>query len=231
MRESDINCVVSSCSKAGWDTYGARFLETFKQFWPRTVSLHLVSEDTLPIVNDGSLFLHDLRNSVAWRTFDQTYGQYAWARGDGSAKRPDGLAAARPGDRGHTFRYDAYKFSKKVFAIELIATHYNVGRLCWLDADVVTHAPVPESLLTSLLPNNYCLSCLSRVGYHSECGFVGYNLQHDNTRRFISAFSNLYVTGEVFKLAEWHDSWVFDWLRNKMMVPTFNIPHKSKGHP
>lgn len=222
--------VVTSCSYAGWEKYGRRFVETFKQFWPASVQLHVVSEDALPGLDGDSKFWR-LDQSEAWTKFQHDNIMELWVRGDGAAKRPSGIAPRWLATSGLNFRFDAWKFSKKVFAIELVADSIKCGRLCWIDADVLTFAPVPEDLPQRMLPIGKAISCLSRRGYHSECGFVGYNLHHSATMNFIRAFSNLYTSAEVFKLAEWHDSWVFDWLRNKMLIDTYAIPHKSHGHP
>lgn len=220
--------IVTSCSADGWNTYGAKFVETLSKYWP-TVSLHIVSEDSLPASSFGKFYT--LEHSRAWRTFRSNNAQRKWVHGDSSDPRPQGCAPRWALGRGYNFRFDAYKFSKKVFAVELVAEKLRVGKLLWFDADVVAHAPVPPELPNNLLPSAYAISCLARVGYHSECGFVGYNLDHPQAHNFIKAFSALYTTEQVFELAEWHDSWVFDWLRNKMVVLTHNIPHKSKGHP
>jgi len=228
---TDVN-VVTSCSFAGWEKYGRRFVETFDQ-WPKSVVLHIVSEDDLPKIAppNHKVVYWALNRSRHWRSFDATNKGLLWTQGTSSCPRPEGIAPRWRENSGHNFRYDAYKFSKKVFAIDLVAEHVEYGRLLWIDADVLTFAPVPEDLAVKVLPDGYALSHLHRIGYHSECGFVGYNLGDPTAIRFIKEFAKLYDSGEVFKLAEWHDSWVFDWLRNKLMIRAYPIPHRSKGHP
>ena len=225
--------VVTSCSAEGWVKYGARFVETYEKFWPPAIQLHVVSEDPLPhkfLKSHGPRFW-TLDASNAWKLFRAHNAGRLWVHGDSTVSRPDGITRRWTEHTGYNFRFNAYKFSKKVFAIELLANHLQMGRLLWVDADVLTFAPVPVTLPEAMLPSAYALSCLARLGYHSECGFVGYNLDHSEAMHFIRAFSGLYHTEEVFKLAEWHDSWVFDWLRNKLLTSTYHIPHKSKGHP
>lgn len=222
--------VVTSCSAKGWAQYGEKFVETYKQFWPASIPLHVVSEDVLPASNSGVDY-RALTESKSWLTFREKNQDRPWVHGDGASPRPEKIGLRWKANSGYSFRHDAWKFSKKVFAIELIAESVKTGRLCWLDADVVTFAPVPADLPGRLLPETKAISCLSRVGYHSECGFVGYNLDHAAAHHFISMFVALYTSGAVFELAEWHDSWVFDWLRNKLLTDTYAIPHRSKGHP
>lgn len=223
--------VVTSCSLAGWHKYGEAFVATFDKFWPQDVKLHVVSEDTLPVpASNRMINLWGLGQSGYWQDFRAEYEHALWVHGDSAAARPIVVKRWRE-TTGYNFRFDAYKFSKKVFAIDLVADSLTSGRLFWIDADVKTFASVPSTLITHVLPDWYALSCLMRPGYHSECGFIGYNLDVSGSRHFIKSFAKLYMSGEVFDLPEWHDSWAFDWLRNKLMTRTYPIGHKSKGHP
>ena len=233
--------VVTSCSTAGWALYGQRFVTSFIKHWPQDVVLHIVSEDMLPVTPYQAPHSGLPRKVVFWpllrsepvRAFlDRCTGAEGWKAGLAQHPRPPGIGKNWRDTSGYNFRFDAYKFSKKVFAIEMVASALgDDAQLYWIDADAYTHAPVPVELLDRVLPSTYALSCLARQGYHSECGFVGYNLKHSATRHFIQSFAALYHKDAVFQLAEWHDSWVFDWTRNKLQTATYGIPHKSKGHP
>ena len=214
--------VVTSFSARGWKEYGQRFCDTFTRHWPPGVALYAVSEDM------GRLRLWD--ESPAARAFHERHkdnplahgrvqraGDYGWT--------PKKIAA------GYNFRLDAYRFAKKVFAVQIAAHLAGGGRLFWVDADVLTFAPVPAELFARVLPDEAALACLDRGTYHSECGFVGYNLEHEACGEFIAEFARLYASGEVFGLKEWHDSWVFDHTRKRMGIPTHAIPHCSRHHP
>lgn len=220
--------VVTSCSAEGWLVYGRRFVETYVKHWPAEIPLYVVSEDVLPPLM-GATHLH-LMGSEAASAFlkrnDNPRTRGRVRKSSDAGWTPNKISA------GYNFRYDAFRFCKKVFAIDYVARRWTSGgKLFWVDMDVVTFADVPTSLLHRLLPADKALSCLDRGQYHSECGFVGYNLDHPQGMPFIAAFAELYASDEVFKLQEWHDSWVFDWLRRKMNVPTFAIPHQSRRHP
>lgn len=223
--------VVTSCSASGWNEYGHAFVRSFEEFWPLEVDYYLVSEDRgqLPIgggrcrvidlleCRDADRFLRRHRDDKRASGHERLPTDVGWT--------PNKIAA------GYNFRYDAFRFAKKVFAIAQVAQIVGHGRLFWVDADVVTFAPVPVALLERLLPESTALCCLDRGAYHSECGFVGYRLDHPRAREFIAAFAGLYASDEVFGLQEWHDSWVFDWLRRKMKVPSVAIPHRDRRHP
>lgn len=230
--------VVTSCSLQGWKEYGRRFVESFFRFWPREIALHIVSEDSLPAT--GAVYeRHEPGGPIMWDLWRASPVAYEYHDRHCSNPRPHGrvqLAAdvgwtPKKRANGYNFRYDAYRFAKKVFAIDLVAKNLKGGRLFWIDADVVTFAPVPVDLLERLLPPEAAISCLDRGHYHSECGFVGYNLDHPQCREFIERFANLYSSDQVLDLQEWHDSWVFDWLRRRTEIPTFAIPHNSRHHP
>lgn len=228
--------VVTSCSAKGWAEYGREFVETFLRNWPADVDLHLVSEDDIfrgavPVEMQTVLFWSLWPSSRMAETFAYRHLNNARAHGTVRINGDRGWSQKKT-QRGYNFRYDAYRFAKKVFAIEVVASRVGRGRLFWVDADVRTFNTVPRDLLEKVLPNDYALSCLDRgSSYHSECGFVGYNLDHDLTLPFIREFAALYASDQVFGLGEWHDSWVFDWLRRKTNVPTFAIPHNSRHHP
>ena len=110
--------VVTSCSSAGWAQYGLRFLDTFHKFWPRNIALHIVSEDE--IVPPHSIMSQ--REIMVWRlqTSDELARKFYDRHKDnlrcrGRDVRPNGKTVP------YSFRHDAWKFSKKVFAIKLVA--------------------------------------------------------------------------------------------------------------
>ncbi|MCB7127958.1 MAG: hypothetical protein J3T61_00265 [Candidatus Brocadiales bacterium] len=109
----------------------------------------------------------------------------------------------------YDYRFDACKFAHKVYALYRAGRESNADTIIWLDADVVTTREITNVFLTQTIPEDCIAAYLGREEqYTSECGFVGYN-----SRRFLQAFRSMYVSGDIFKLAEWHDSFVFDHLR------------------
>lgn len=228
--------VVTSCSLSGWGQYGLKFLTSFDQFWPPDVHLHIVSEDRIEppesiMRKRPQIKLWDLRGSPAAVAFSAKHEGNPVANGF----RPGcPIASWRSKKTGYDYRKDAFRFSKKVFAINLVIPSISdADQFMWLDADTITLKGVPPTLFDFLPPRNYALAYLDRTPYHSECGFVGYNLAHPTTRPFLQEFSRLYESEQVFKLDEWHDSWVFDWLRKKLAIPSFQIPYDKRHitHP
>lgn len=116
------------------------------------------------------------------------------------------------------YRFQAKRFSYKVFAI--LDAAKEGGRLIWLDADTVAFKDVPTQFLDDLLQDTW-IAYLGRQHMHSECGFVMYDC--DNLGAFFETWRNLYATGGIYRLREWHDSFVFDHLRESMKIPSKNI--------
>lgn len=228
--------VVTSCSIDGWGKYGQKFLTSFDQFWPQETNLHIVSEDRLPIPQSilnkrPQIKFWDLNQNPFAASFAGKYENDPVANGFRSGCPISGWRSKKT---GYDFRKDAFRFSKKVFSINLVApTVDDESRFIWLDADTITLKPVPVGLFTEMPPKNFCIAYLDRYPYHSECGFVSYNLAKSATRSFLREFSRLYSSGEVFKLPEWHDSYVFDWLRRKLDIPSFPISYDRRHitHP
>jgi len=133
--------------------------------------------------------------------------------------------------RGYNFRSDAYKFCRKVFAVAHAAKTANSRRLFWINADVETMRPVPHRLFGDVLPDGYDLSRLYRERYHSECGFVGYNLDNGATRSFIEAYEKQYSTDAFLKDVAWDDCNQLDYLVKKLPVRCYNIQHRSRPQP
>lgn len=127
------------------------------------------------------------------------------------------------------YRFQARRFSRKVFAV-LDAAKAG-GRLIWIDADTAAFKDIPKDFLAGLLPPGKHIAYLGREKMHSECGFVLYDC--DKLGEFFRKWRDLYVTGDIFDLPEWHDSYVFDHLRQKMKIPCENIsgPGKRAHHP
>lgn len=228
--------IVTSCSAPLWKEYGFKCVQSLVDFLPPEVTLHLVSEDSLDLsemrrVGHGRLMFWPLSNSAMARVFYEKNKDNDRAKGlSGHKPHP---TRAGPYD----FRLDAWRFSKKVFAIDLIAELVNTDRLLWIDADTVAFAHVPLEFLQRLPPDDADVAFLDRPNYHSECGFIGYNLKSPDTKLFIRRFADLYYSGEVFSLKEWHDSWVFDWMRKNseekfgFKIKNHKIPHTNTIHP
>lgn len=123
------------------------------------------------------------------------------------------------------WRYQAKRFSHKVFA-KTKPEDYDWW--IWLDADVEVFDAIDKEFMSLACPEWATLSYLGRKDCRtSECGWVAYNLNNGG-REFLEEFRRMYVDNDVYTHTEWHDSYIFDRVREKMPGKYFNL---SDGEP
>jgi hypothetical protein len=217
--------VVTSFSPQGYELYGKRFIDTFFEYWPWAAQLVCYTEgqelENVPCV--------DLLSLGACSSFLDRHRANPVVQG----KRESKSYPWAPKDRGkgYSFRHDPYKFARKVFAVADAARDLGSGRLVWIDADTYTKNSVPDTLVEDLLPDGVSLAYLARPGYHTECGFVGYNLDRPETHSFLKAYEDRYAKDLFLEDKAWDDCNQFDLLVEKLKPATKHIKHVSRSQP
>lgn len=196
--------LITSFSPAGYAQYGRRFLETYQET-RQQIPLLIYYEPEQPEKPDIP--------GVEWmpivevQNFKETEGYLASNPiFCGQVKTPEG-------EEIYSFRTDAHKFFRKVFAIN--DAYRNASRstefLAWIDADVEFTARIPVTLPRLIFPRNEVVAYIGRANQHSECGFMGFNLKEEGPlRRFMMVYWSMYATGAFTHCREWHDSYLFD---------------------
>lgn len=224
--------VVTTFNADGLKEYGQRMIDSFEQYWPAEVDLVVCKENCQPCVSRANVKLYDLLHlSSPLNSFVERHRNNP--RAHGLAGPPEVF------DPGKSFRWNAVRFAYKIYAISLVANYTADGWLIWLDADTVTHSNIQLADLDRLCPTDAMICYLGRgEKYHSECGWVAYNLDHANTRSFIQDLRGMYDTDRIFDLREWHDSYVWDTVRrqyqeqNQFYNLTTTMPQPGRaGHP
>ena len=138
-------------------------------------------------------------------------------------------------DGGYNYRLDAVKFANKSFATAHAARSCGTRFLVWLDADSVTLRAVPRDLVASLIGDETFVAYFGREFTHTETGFLAFDLSRPNAAEFFDAVRNVYLSGEVFRLREWHDCEVFDVVRAVLSaqgrITSRNISQGDTIHP
>jgi hypothetical protein len=225
----------------GYHAYGRRMLEAFDRHWPRDITVYAYYEGARPAPVGDRVEVRDLLAcSPGLAAFKQRHrgNDAAHGREDrgpmpfdaraalgkllslpgrlrGRAARSGGALRKQPKRQGIGYRWDAVRFAHKTYCIFHAADTIDADALLWIDADTLTFRDVPRAFVESTLPETAMLSFLGRPYRTSECGYVGYNLRHPDLRDFLACWRELYDTDALFDLAEWHDSWVFDWVRRR----------------
>jgi hypothetical protein len=226
--------VVTTFHKKGYESYGQRMIQTFLKNWPSNIELHVYGEDCEITERADNLKIHDLHQAspelVAfkekWKTVPKAVGQQAIPPIIPGAKKQAGIG----------FKWDAVRFSHKVYSIFHCAKICNSDVLLWMDADTVCHSPITIDALHRLVPNDKDLCFLGRRGKYTECGLYSMNLKSLTVGEFLKKFQELYDNADngIFKLQEWHDSYVFDVVRKSMSLSELDWSGhliKGEGHP
>jgi len=199
--------ILTSFNETYWQEVARDNVRKMDQLWPASEKILLYHQLT---TIDTSF-----SNRVQWIDLYQTCPELL----EFSDKWKDDLRANGLNGKKNAYRTNAIKFCHKTFAIWHAARQQESGWLIWLDCDAIILKSIDTDFLRKACPDNKCISYLGRKGKFSECGFVAYNLDRPETRKFLKDWEELYVSGEFINLPETHDSWTFDYIRKLFNDP------------
>lgn len=214
--------VVTGFSPKGFEQYGRRFSQSFKQYWPKQYKL-IAATEQYEDMGVGQQF--SLSAIEKFTEFKNRHNNDLKAFG--KVRQP--CWKNKEADQGYSYRTDAMKFSRVPFIIQYVAESMKNDHefLVWLDGDTYTFRHIPENFIESLMPEWANVVYLGRTDQHSECGFVIFRLPQ--AMQLINEMAAYYDSDLVFHLDEWHNSYVFDYVRNKLLVPSHSLT-SGRGH-
>jgi hypothetical protein len=136
-----------------------------------------------------------------------------------------------------SFKKDGVRFSYKVYAythaIENASSDVD-GLIC-IDADSVFYKSIDVDWIKKHIHKDDCMmSYLGRGNNYSECGFLYFNMKHDQIRNYARYMKKMYDFNEIYSLNEYHDSYVWDYVRkvfeSELKVKNNNIGDDKGGH-
>lgn len=222
--------IITSYKPGCWEQYGKKGIEAMAKNLPTEIDLVVYAEEKIPACDYERIKWVDLNNAEPeLAKFKTRHKNDPVANGklgnvEGGVRRLPELQKLGGLDKNkESFLWDAVRFANKVFCvINAVRNSLDYNYVVWLDADTNIFRPMPFEFITKLLPQNTMVTYLGREnptlndgGKYPECGFVGYNLQHPETQNFINEWERLYKEDSVFKILEWHDSYVFWHLTKK----------------
>jgi hypothetical protein len=222
--------VITTFNSQGYKQYGRRMIQTFLDNWPADVTLVVYAEDCAITESANNLVIKNLNDVAKLVAFKKSWQGVPRANGDVSADP----VRSRRRDAGKGFKWDAVRFAHKVYAIFDCAQRCDTDYLIWMDADMVCHSAITVDRLDQLCTKDLCF--LGRRGKYSECGLYAMNLRSSAVHDFLRKFQEYYDHAEqgIFTLAEWHDSFVFDAIRDLVPVDSQDwTSHliNGEGHP
>ena len=191
--------VITSFNFAGWERYGKRFIESWKEFAPPSIRLTVYYE--------GDEFENlDFPQGISWRPIEEVEFLRDYME---SLRFPIMHGIVR--DK-YDINYDA-RMARKTF-MQIHSARKFGGKVFWMDADAVLYKHMPESFLDQQLPDNKFSCFLGRDGwYFTESGFIGFNADHPIAKDFFRAYAHVFITGVIFTQQWWHDCIGYDQIR------------------
>lgn len=225
--------VVTTFNQKGLNQYGQRFIDSWAARWPKEVSLYCYAEDCMPKVEADNIIVKDFHaESSELVAFKEKWKNVPKANGDVSN---DPVRSKRK-DAGKGFKWDAVRFSHKVYSIFHCAKICNTDVLIWMDADTYCHSAISLEELDNIIDKKSDICYVGRERKWPECGIYSINLKSKGGHRFLNEFQWVYDNAEdgIFKMAEWHDSFVFEEVRKKVNPRCTNWGQglvRGEGHP
>ena len=220
--------VLTTFHKPGLDLYGQRFLDSFARNVDKQIKLLVYAENCSPVNPDSSqIEIIDAKELIKLNQFKARWGNVPKANG----KCP--FPEKRPRDHHKEFKWDAVRFANKVYAVFDAVDRTDDTWTVWIDADTYVHSPINYDQFTQLLPKDKWITFVGRgKGSQTwpECGFYGLNNEHDTCKKFLKEFERMYQEADngIFKLDEWHDSYVFGKILNQLALIDNNFHDYSK---
>ena len=210
--------VVTTFHKPGLDLYGQRFLDSFAQRVESKIKLLVYAEDCDPVnPNPDQITILNAKEELPkLNAFKERWKNDPKANGI----PPDEIKRRRK-DWNKAFKWDAVRFANKVYAVFDAVERCGSDWLVWMDADTYVHSDWKHKQFKELLPETSWITYVGRgKGSQTwpECGFYGMNLKDLVCKDFLKEFERMYEDADngMFRLDEWHDSFIFGHIVNNM---------------
>jgi len=195
--------LITSFGPGGWELYARRMVESYLEHWD------IQASPTLAVYYHDCELPADAPKSPRLRYVNL------------NAVSPEFVAFREHAPRGevesgkYNFRFDAYKFSAKVFALAVETQRFlelkDRPRLVWLDADTYATARITKEWLDGFCPDDADFVHLPRdAAPYSETSFVLFDLRRVPAQALIRDLLAIYVAGEIFQYKEWHDGFIVE---------------------
>lgn len=206
---------VTSFHAEKFEEYGRKMIETFDKLWPRDIKLLVYYQGAFERLKSDRIEWVDLDTVIDMALFKAKFAKFREANGHVTLQHQGTKEVRHVWD----YRFDAIRFSHKVFSILDAVDRSRFDNqdpdiLLWVDADTFTTREIDSEWLSDVLPKEHqFLTYLGRKDDHSEAGWLGFNIRHPICTKFFKQLRDVWLHGSIFTLQEWHDSYVFDWLR------------------
>jgi hypothetical protein len=203
--------IVTTFSESGWNKYGYKFAETMDMWLPKNLTVLLYYEGDKPA--------GEFSDRMQFISFNEQCGERQNQFEVMAA--PHERAAVASITKEAEFKFQASRFAHKYHVCEHAINSIFTKYLVWIDADVIALKNVPSEFFNSLVSVGSYWSRISRGQEYPECGFMVWNREHEVHEHYWGIMKSMYNEGYLFKLREWHDSYVW-WEAEKLVTENTN---------
>ena len=179
--------VITSMSRDYYEKCGYRLIKTFLHYFPKNKSLHVWTEDGIP-VDDPRIIQHDLNKNEFYNKFTLNCSKTKCAR-----------LSIKVGAQ-----YEASKILER-------------DTLVWLDADVWVGNFINDLFVFKITPEKCLSHYMGQhFDTGPETGFISYNRNHKEFHNFMEQFVEVYYSGDIFKVKPYFDTSAWWKVKNSM---------------
>jgi len=200
--------IVTSFGPEHWELCGEKFMRGLKHWPADEIYIYYEGEQPDPAQWDDP--------RIVWKDLLEVTGCKEYLS---QVRYPPIMQGIINGKR--IYQFDLFRFCRKMFAQVDAAVDYD-GLLYWLDFDTETYNDIPEARLEKYLEGTF-MAYMGRPGWHSCASLVGWDCAHVLNQTWWQGYYDIYLSGRVLTLPEWHDSYVLDALREANQIPARNI--------
>ena len=211
--------LVTSMNNKIFEKYGKDNLKNFNKYLSKDLRLNIFFEGEIPEnhgLDEKKIRFHKFQSNE-WNIFYKKFGFLQEANGMKFTRTVNDDDTFTLTVRGPDYRWEAVKFSFKVFSVRLASQLEDISsKFCWIDADTLCLKKITsKELLKSFPKDDELMTYIGRDKYpedfpHMEAGFLGFNRNHSHFDSFMKTLTGLYMTGEIFAYDQWHDSFLWD---------------------
>ncbi len=231
--------VVTTFHKEGYEKYGKKMVDTFAEYWPSDIKLTCYYENMdPPDHNYKNVKFEDFNFHCGSRYEKFKALASPWEEKvlgpNGEDPRSHREGPVTPGSR---YLFEATRFSHKYYTVDHHRKWFQKERyLVWCDADVVATKKIPHSFLESIVQEDKLWTRVNRPNIYPECGFMIWDDDNKWCDRYFQLMQWMYDEGALFKLQEWHDSYVWwaaeQYVEKEAGAPIgVNLGDGSSRHP
>lgn len=193
---------VTCYNMQGFRETGSLLINGFIEHWPSDVYLTVYVDDPIPkseLIRDPRVKYKILKQKELLE-FKSRHKNNEEANGLGNNAI----------NGSSNYRYDAVRFSHKVFALFQFLEENETDILIWLDGDSRTHSKVTRKDIESWLPSGKFAGYLARPWLYTETGFHIFDINHKVANRFLNTWKQYYIDDSIFQLDMWTDCHTYD---------------------